>query len=72
MALGEDIGVLGCRRNMKYPNVAEGDSLPNKMEINLNVLCPLMLNWVAGEIDSTNVVAVDQSGTVRLVAKLYE
>jgi hypothetical protein len=57
---------------MKYPNVAKGDSLPNKMEINLNVLRLLMLNWVAGEINGTNVVAVDQSGTTRLVAKLYE
>jgi hypothetical protein len=48
---------------MKYPNVVEGDSLPNKMEINLNVLHLLMLNWVVGEINDTNVVAVDQSGT---------
>ena len=43
-ALGEDVGVLGCRRNMKYLNMAEGDPLPNKMEINFNVLRPLMLN----------------------------
>jgi hypothetical protein len=57
---------------MKYPNVAEGDLLLNKMEINLNVLRSLMLNWVAGEINDTNVIAVDQSGTTRLVAKLYE
>jgi hypothetical protein len=71
-ALGENVGVLGCRRHMKYPNVAEDDSLPNKMEINLNVLRPLMLNWVAGEINGTNVVTIDQSGTARLVAKLYE
>jgi hypothetical protein len=42
--LGEDVGVLGCGRNMKYPNVAEGDPLSNKMEINLNMLHPLMLH----------------------------
>jgi hypothetical protein len=29
---------------MKYPNVTEGDPLPNKMEINLNVLRALMLD----------------------------
>ena len=40
---GEDVGVLRCRRDMKNPNVAEGDSLPNKMEINLNMLHALML-----------------------------
>jgi hypothetical protein len=42
--LGKDVGVLGCRRNMTYPNVTEGDPLPNKMEINLNVLRALMLD----------------------------
>ena len=57
---------------MKYPNVAEGDPLPNKMEINLNVLYPLMLNRVAKEINMTNIVTVDQCGTTRRVAKLYE
>jgi hypothetical protein len=43
-ALDEDVSVLGCCRNIKYPNMAEGDPLPNRMEINLNVLRPLMLN----------------------------
>jgi hypothetical protein len=28
---------------MKNPNLAKGDSLPNKMEINLNMLRALML-----------------------------
>jgi hypothetical protein len=71
-ALGEDVGVLGYCRNMKYPYVAEGDPVPNKVEINLNVLRSLMLNWVGGEINSTNVVTVDQCGTARRVVKLYE
>ena len=71
-ALDEDVGVLGCRRNMKYPNVADGDPLPNKMETNLNMLRPLMLNRVAGEINNTNVVTLDQCGTARRVAKFYE
>jgi hypothetical protein len=57
---------------MKYPNVAEGDPLSNKMEINLNMLHPLMLHWIAGEINNTNVVTVDKGGTARQMAKLYE
>jgi hypothetical protein len=36
--------------------------LTDKVEINLNMLSALMLNRVGGEIDSTDVVAVDQSG----------
>jgi hypothetical protein len=33
-ALGEDVGILRYCRNMKYPYVAEGDPLQNKVEIN--------------------------------------
>ena len=71
-ALGKDVGILGCRRDMKDPNMTEGDPLPNKVEINLNMLRPLMLHQVAGEIHSTDIVTVDQGGTTRRVAKLME
>jgi hypothetical protein len=57
---------------MKDLNLAKGDLLPNKMEINLIVLRALMLEWVGGEINNTNVVVVDQRGTVSWVAKLNE
>jgi hypothetical protein len=50
--------------------VAEGDLLSNKMEINLNMLRPLMLHGIAGEIYSADIVALDQGGTTRGVAKL--
>ena len=36
--LGEDAGVLRCRWDMKNPNLAKDNSLPNKMEINLYML----------------------------------
>jgi hypothetical protein len=55
---------------MKNPNVTEGNLLSNKMEVNLNMLRPLMLHWIAGEVYSTDVVTVDQGGTERWVAKL--
>jgi hypothetical protein len=57
---------------MKNSNVTEGDLLLNKMEINLNMLRPLMLHRIAGEIYSTDVVAIDQGGTVRRVLELKE
>ena len=70
--LGEDAGVLRCRWDMKNPNLAKGDSLPNKMEINLNMLRALMLDWVGGEVDNTNVITIDQRGSARWVANLHE
>jgi hypothetical protein len=45
--------------------------LTDKVEINLNMLSALMLNRVGGEIDSTDVVAVDQSGQWQGVVNLY-
>jgi hypothetical protein len=50
---------------MKNSNVTEGNLLSNKMEVDLNMLRPLMLHRIAGEIDSTDVVTIDQSSTVR-------
>jgi len=57
---------------MSNPNVTEGNLLSNKVEIDLNVLRPLMLYWIAGEIDSTDIIAIDQSGTARRALKLKE
>jgi hypothetical protein len=50
---------------MKNSNVTEGNLLSNKMEVDLNMLHPLMLHRIAREIDSTDVVTIDQSSTVR-------
>ena len=55
---------------MENSNMTEGDTLPNKVEINLNVLCALMLDRVGGEVDNTDVVAINQGGTTKMVAKL--
>jgi len=67
--LGEDIGVLGRRGDMENPNLTEGDTLLNKVEINLNVLRALMLDRIGGEVDSTDVVTINQGGA-EMVAKL--
>ena len=55
---------------MENPNLTEGDTLPNKVEINLNVLRALMLDRIGGEVDSTDVVSINQGGTAKMVAKL--
>jgi hypothetical protein len=36
----------------------------NKMDVELDVLGPAMVNWIGGEVDSRNVVAVHNGGLV--------
>ena len=55
---------------MENSNVTEGDLLSNEVEIDLNMFCPLMLHRIAGEIYSTNVVTIYQSGMARRVLKV--
>jgi hypothetical protein len=43
-------------------NVTDGNALADKVKINLNILSALVLNRVGGEVDDTDIVAVDQSG----------
>jgi hypothetical protein len=68
--LGEGVGVLVYHGGMQNPNLTEGDTLPNKVEINLNMLCALMLDRISGEVGNTDVVAINQGGTAKVVAKL--
>jgi hypothetical protein len=70
--LGEDVGVPRCRRNMKNSNMTKSNLLSNKMEIDLNVLRPLMLHRITGEVDSTDVITIDQSSTARRALKFKE
>jgi hypothetical protein len=41
-----------------------GNALAGKVKINLNMFGALVLNEVGGEVDGTDIVAVDQSGPV--------
>jgi hypothetical protein len=47
---------------MEDTNVPDDNILADEVEINLNMLGALMLDEVGGEVDSVDVVAVDQSG----------
>ena len=44
---------------MKNPNMTQGDLVPNKVEVKLNVLRSVMLDWVAGEVNGRYIVSVD-------------
>jgi len=47
---------------MQNTKVTNGDSLPDEVKINLDVLGALMLHRVGGHVDDTDVVAVHQCG----------
>jgi hypothetical protein len=70
--LGEDVDVLRCRGHMKDVDSTDGDTFPDKVEVNHNMLGTLMLHRVGGEVDGTDVVAVDQSGPRRRRLELLE
>jgi hypothetical protein len=57
---------------MENSNVTKGNLLSNKMEIDLNMLRPLMLHRIAGEIDGTDVITIDQGGTAWCALELKE
>jgi hypothetical protein len=51
-SLGENVGELRCSWHMENTNLAQCNLLPNEMYINLNVLSPPMLYWIAGHVNS--------------------
>ena len=56
--------------------MSNGNLVPDEVEIKLNVLRALMLDWVASQIDGGDVVSVDQScllqGATELKQKIAE
>jgi hypothetical protein len=42
-------------------DITDGNTFPNEVEVDLNMLCILVLNGVGGEVDGVDVVAVDES-----------
>ena len=55
---------------MKNLDVSQCDSLPDEVEIDLDVLGALMLNWITGHIDGTDVVTVDQCSSTKRCVQL--
>ena len=45
---------------MEDTDVSDGDALADEVEIDLNMLCALVLDGVGGEVDGADVVAVDE------------
>jgi hypothetical protein len=57
---------------MEDADLADGDLLSNKVEINLHMLDALMLNGVGEEVDDADVVTVDQRAPRQQTLELME
>ena len=57
---------------MQDTDFTKGDSLSDEVEVNLNMLGSLMLNWVGGEVNGTDIIAVDHCSTTEWAVKLYQ
>jgi hypothetical protein len=55
---------------MKHTNSTESNLFPNKMYVKLNVLGALMMHRVGREIHCTDIVAVNNCGSVNRIVKL--
>ena len=57
---------------MKNSNVPQRNTVSNEVEVDLDVFCTLMLNWIRGHVDSVHVIAEDDSGTGKWATELLE
>jgi hypothetical protein len=71
-AFGEDIRVLGSGRHMKNPDFPKSDAIPDEVQINLDVLRPLMLYGIVGQVHGRDIVAVDDGGARRWAMEFHK
>jgi hypothetical protein len=54
--LHEAIREQGGHRDVQDSDIIDGNAFPNEVEIDLDMLCTLVLNGVGGEVDDTDIV----------------
>jgi hypothetical protein len=57
---------------MKNPCMTKCNLLSNKVNVDFYMLRSLMLHWIAGEIHSTDIITIDQSGSAKRAVKLNQ
>ena len=57
---------------MENPNISDSNQVTNKVQVDLHMLRPLMLNRVCGEVHGADVVAVDESALDERAVKLSQ
>jgi hypothetical protein len=63
---------LRSGRDMKNSYVSDGNLLANEVEIELDMLCALMLDGVGGEVHGVDVVTIDQGTSRQRAVQLLE
>jgi hypothetical protein len=53
-------------------DITDGNAFPDEVEVNLDMLCALVLNGVGGKVDGADVVAVDESALRQRSMELLE
>jgi hypothetical protein len=59
--LSEDIGELRSHEHLHTANIPNVDLVMDEVEINIDMICVLMLNRVGCQVDCTDIVAIDKS-----------
>jgi hypothetical protein len=57
---------------MKNTDSTKSDSFVDEMEINFHMFGALVLNWVGGEVDSTDIIAADEAGSVERMVEFLK
>ena len=57
---------------MQNLQITDGDPFTNEVKINLDMLGTLMLDWVGGHVDCTDVVAIYQCSAAKRGVKLLK
>jgi hypothetical protein len=70
--LRENVRELGGRRYVQDANINDGNAFPYEVEVDLDMLCVLVLNVVGGEVDGADVVTVDESALRQRSMELLE
>jgi hypothetical protein len=71
MTLSVVVEQRSCR-DVEDTNVLDGNALADKVKINLNMFDALVLNGVSGEVNGTDVVVIDQSGSRQGIVQLHK
>jgi hypothetical protein len=70
--LRKDVHELGCRWHVQDVGITDGHAFLHKVEVDLHMLCALVLYWVGGEVDGAGVVTVDAGALCQRSVKLLK
>jgi hypothetical protein len=57
---------------MQGTDITDGHAFPHKVEVDLDMLHALVLNGVGGEVDSADVIAVDEGALCQQSVELLK